>query len=87
MPTYSIKMRASKAGRHVSGAERIISQQELAAAADCHCLFRKAKGFGARSAAGAAGESKSTADFCRGIGANERQRWFYSFESNRPKAG
>ncbi len=35
MPTYSIKMRASKAGRHVSGAERIISQQELAAAAGC----------------------------------------------------
>jgi len=28
-------MRASKAGRHVSGAERIISQQELAAAAGC----------------------------------------------------
>ena len=35
MPTYSIKMRASKAGRHVSGAERIIDQQELAAAAGC----------------------------------------------------
>lgn len=35
MPTYSIKMRASKAGRHVSGAERIISQQELAATAGC----------------------------------------------------
>ena len=35
MPTYSIKMRAAKAGRHVSGAERIIDQQELAAAAGC----------------------------------------------------
>lgn len=35
MPTYSIKMRAAKNGRHVSGAERIIEQGELAAAAGC----------------------------------------------------
>ena len=32
MPTYSIKMRASKNGKHVSGAERILPQQDMAAA-------------------------------------------------------
>lgn len=32
MPTYSIKMRASKNGKHVSGAERIIPQQDIATA-------------------------------------------------------
>lgn len=29
MPTYSIKMRASKNGKHVSGAERILPQQDI----------------------------------------------------------
>ena len=32
MPTYSIKMRASKCGKHVSGAERILPQQDIATA-------------------------------------------------------
>ena len=32
MPTYSIKMRASKGGKHVSGAERIIPQQDISTA-------------------------------------------------------
>ena len=32
MPTYSIKMRASKGGMHVSGAERIIPQQDISPA-------------------------------------------------------
>lgn len=32
MHTYSIKMRASKNGKHVSGAERILPQQDMAAA-------------------------------------------------------
>lgn len=32
MPIYSIKMRASKAGRHVSGAERILPQQDISSA-------------------------------------------------------
>lgn len=32
MPTYSIKMRAAKAGKHVSGAERILPQQNISQA-------------------------------------------------------
>lgn len=32
MPTYSIKMRASRGGKHVSGAERILPQQDMASA-------------------------------------------------------
>lgn len=29
MPTYSIKMRASRGGKHVSGAERIVPQADI----------------------------------------------------------
>ena len=32
MPTYSIKMRAAKTGKHVSGAERILPQQDISQA-------------------------------------------------------
>ena len=32
MPTYSIKMRASRGGKHVSGAERILPQQDMPSA-------------------------------------------------------
>ena len=31
MPKYSIKMRASKQGKHVSGAERIVPQELITA--------------------------------------------------------
>lgn len=46
MPTYSIKMRAAKSGRHVSGAERILPQEELPAAAAALCQRALEHGLG-----------------------------------------